>query len=75
MEYAGVSPRRQTDDVEVIAARAEQLVPAIDVDAGRLLDRSTALAAMTASELAEAPDTPRGRIEAAVVLANQAPRA
>ena len=75
MEYAGVSPRRQADDVEVIAARAEQLVPAIDVDAGRLLDRSTALAAMTASELAEPPDTPHGRIEAAVVLANQAPRA
>ena len=65
----------QADDVDVIAARAEQLAPAIDVDAGRLLDWCTAFAAMTALELAEAPNAPRERIEAAVALANKAPRA
>ena len=61
--------------MDVIAARAEQLAPAIDVDAGRLLDWCTAFAAMTALELAEAPNAPRERIEAAVALANKAPRA
>jgi streptomycin 6-kinase len=65
----------QADDVDVIAARAEQLAPAIDVDPGRLLDWCTAFAGMTALELAEAPDTSRKRIQAAVGLANQAPRA
>jgi streptomycin 6-kinase len=64
----------QADDVDVIAARAEQLAPAIDVDAGRLLDWCTAFAAMTALELAEAPDISGERIQAAVTLANQAPR-
>jgi streptomycin 6-kinase len=65
----------QADDVDMISERAEQLAPAIDVDAGRLLDWCTAFAAMTALELAEAPDTSRERIQAAVALANQAPRA
>jgi streptomycin 6-kinase len=65
----------QADDVEVIASRAERLAPAIDVDAGRLLDWCTAFAGMTALELAEAPDTSAQRIEAAMALANQAPRA
>jgi streptomycin 6-kinase len=64
----------QADDVDVIAARAEQLAPAIDVDAGRLLDWCTAFAAMTALELAEASDISGERIQAAVTLANQAPR-
>jgi streptomycin 6-kinase len=65
----------QADDVDVIAARAEQLAPAIDVDAGRLLDWCIAFAAMTALELAEAPETSRERIQAALALANQAPSA
>lgn len=63
----------QADDVDMIAARAEQLAPAIDVDARRLLDWCTAFAGMAALELAEAPNSPRERIEAAVTLANQAP--
>src|SRR6266516_5496234 len=63
----------QAEDVDMIVARAEQLTPAIDVDARRLLDWCTAFAAMVALELAEAPNTPRERIEAAVTLANLAP--
>jgi streptomycin 6-kinase len=63
----------QADDVDVIAARAEQLAPTIDMDARRLLDWCIAFAAMAALELAEAPETPRQRIEAAVTLANRAP--
>jgi streptomycin 6-kinase len=65
----------QANDVETIAARAEQLAPAIDVDASRLLDWCTAFAAMTALELAEAPDNSREGIQAAVTLARQAPTA
>jgi streptomycin 6-kinase len=64
----------QANDVEMVVARAEQLAPAIDVDARRLLDWCTAFAGMVALELAEAPNTTRERIEAAVALANQAPR-
>jgi streptomycin 6-kinase len=63
----------QADDVDMIAARAEQLAPAIGVDPRRLLDWCTAFASMVALELAEAQNTPRERIEAAVTLANQAP--
>lgn len=63
----------QADDVDIIAARAEQLAPAIDVHASRLLDWCTAFASMVALELAEAPNTPCERIEAAVTLANRAP--
>jgi streptomycin 6-kinase len=65
----------RAEDVDVIAARAEQLAPAIDVDARRLLDWCTAFAGMTALELAEAPDSSRKHIEAAVTLATQAPTA
>jgi streptomycin 6-kinase len=65
----------QADDVDMIATRAEQLAPAIDVDARRLLDWCTAFAGMTALELAEAPDSPPERIQAAVTLAAQAPTA
>jgi streptomycin 6-kinase len=65
----------QADDVETIVARAEELAPAIDVDPSRLLDWCTAFAGMTALELAEAPDSPRERIEAAVTLAREAPTA
>jgi streptomycin 6-kinase len=63
----------QAGDVDMVAARAEKLAPAIGVDARRLLDWCTAFAGMVALELAEAPNTPRERIEAAVTLANQAP--
>jgi hypothetical protein len=57
----------------VIAERAQQLAPAIEVDARRLLDWCTAFAAMVALELAEAPNTPPERIKAVVTLATQAP--
>jgi streptomycin 6-kinase len=63
----------RADDADTIAARAEQLAPAIGVDTRRLLDWCTAFAGMVALELAEAPNTPRERIEAAVTLANLAP--
>jgi len=63
----------QAGDVDMIAARAEQLAPAIGVEARRLLDWCTAFAGMVALELAEAPDTPRERIEAVVALAKLAP--
>ena len=63
----------QAEDVDMIAARVEQLAPAIDVDAGRLLDWCIAFAGMTALELAEAPDSSRERIGAALTLARQAP--
>jgi streptomycin 6-kinase len=63
----------QANDVDVVVARAEQLAPAIDVDARRLLDWCTAFAGMVALELAEAPNGPRERVEAAVALADQAP--
>jgi streptomycin 6-kinase len=62
----------QADDVDMIAARAEHLAPALDVDASRLLDWCTAFAGMVALELAEAPDPPHERIQAAVTLATQA---
>jgi streptomycin 6-kinase len=63
----------QADDVELIAARAEQLARARGVDAGRMLDWCIAFAGMTALELAEAPESSRGRLEAALTLARQAP--
>jgi streptomycin 6-kinase len=63
----------QADDVDMIAARAEKLAPAIDVEASRLLEWCTAFAAMTALELTEAPDDSRERIQAALTLASQAP--
>jgi streptomycin 6-kinase len=61
------------DDVDVIAARAEQLARALSVDARRLLDWCTAFAAMTALELCEASDSSPDRIRVAVTLASQAP--
>jgi streptomycin 6-kinase len=63
----------QARDVDMIAARAEQLAPAIGSDARRLLDWCIAFAGMVALELAEAPNTSRERVEPAVTLANQAP--
>jgi streptomycin 6-kinase len=63
----------QADDVDTVAARAEQLAPALDVDAGRLFDWCTAFAAMTALELAEARESSPERIQAAITLARRAP--
>jgi streptomycin 6-kinase len=63
----------QAGDVDMIPARTDQLAPAIGVDARRLIDWCTAFAGMVALELAEAPDTPRERIEAVVALAEMAP--
>jgi streptomycin 6-kinase len=65
----------QADDIATIVVRAEQLAPSIEVDAARLLDWCTAFAGMTALELAEEPSTSPKRIEAAVMLAAQAPAA
>jgi streptomycin 6-kinase len=65
----------RADDVDMIAARAQQLAPSIDVEASRLLDWCTAFAGMTALELAEGPENSAKEIEAAVTLAAQAPRA
>jgi len=63
----------QADEVQLIAARAEQLAPDLGVDAGRLLDWCTAFAGMIALELAEAPESPRERLEALLTLAGQTP--
>jgi streptomycin 6-kinase len=63
----------QAYDVDTIAARADLVAQAIDVDAARLLDWCTAFAAMIALELAEDPDASQERIQALVTLANQAP--
>ena len=65
----------QADDVETIVGRGEELAPAIEVDGSRLLDWCIAFAGMTALELAEAPASPRERIEAAMTLAREAPTA
>jgi streptomycin 6-kinase len=62
----------QAEDVELIAARAEHLAPALGVDAGRMLDWCIAFAGMTALELAE-PETSRERLEGRLALARQAP--
>jgi streptomycin 6-kinase len=61
----------QAEDIATIEARAARLAPAIDVDAGRLLDWCAAFAAMTALELAETPNGPREPIQAALTLAFQ----
>ncbi|HEY3184080.1 MAG TPA: aminoglycoside phosphotransferase family protein [Gaiellaceae bacterium] len=63
----------QAHDVDTIAARADLLAQAIDLEAARLLDWCTAFAAMVALELAEAPDASQRRIEALVTLASRAP--
>jgi len=63
----------QADDVELIAAGAEQLARALGVEAGRMLDWCIAFAGMTALELAEAPKSSRERLEAALALARQSP--
>jgi streptomycin 6-kinase len=64
----------QATDVDVVAARAEELAQIIGLNARRLLDWCVAFAGMVALELAEAPESPGRQIEAAVTLANQARR-
>jgi streptomycin 6-kinase len=61
----------RADDVETIAARAEQLAPAIGADVGRLLDWCAAFAGMTALEMAEAADNSLGHVETFVALASR----
>jgi streptomycin 6-kinase len=58
-------------DVKTIAARAEQLAPAIGAEVGRLLDWCTAFAGMVALEMAEAADNSRERVETFVALASR----
>jgi streptomycin 6-kinase len=63
----------RADGVATIAERAKALAARIGADAGRLLDWCTAFAAMTALELAEAPDGSTKRVETYVTLAARAP--
>jgi len=62
----------RAEDVGTVIARAEQLAPAIDADAGRLLDWCTAFAGMTALEIAEVPDSSYRQVEPFVTLASRA---
>jgi streptomycin 6-kinase len=62
----------RAEDVETIALRAEQLVPAIGADAHRLLDWCAAFAGMVALEIAEAPDSAHEQVEPLVALASRA---
>ena len=59
-------------DVDTVAARAEQLAPAIGADADRLLDWCAAFAGMAALEIAEAPGGAREPVEPFVTLASRA---
>jgi streptomycin 6-kinase len=59
-------------DLETIAARAEQLAPAIGADAGRLLDWCAAFAAMVALEIAAASDGVPEQVESLIALASHA---
>jgi streptomycin 6-kinase len=59
-------------DTGAIAARAEELAPAIGADAGRLLDWCAAFAGMTALEMAESLGRSREEVEPFVALASRA---
>jgi streptomycin 6-kinase len=63
----------QADDVDMIAARAKALAPAIGSDTDHLIGWCTAFAAMTAVELGESPDASPDRIQTYVALAALAP--
>lgn len=65
----------QADDVDMIAARAKLLAPAIGADTSHLIAWCTAFAAMTALELAESPHAPPDRVQTYVALARQVPSA
>lgn len=60
----------RAEDADTVTARAERLAPAIDADAGRLLQWCAAFAAMIALEIAEASDDPDARVEPFVALAD-----
>jgi streptomycin 6-kinase len=62
----------RAEDAAAIAARAEQLAPAIGADAGRLLEWCAAFAAMAALEIGEAPGSSRAEVEPLVALASRA---
>jgi streptomycin 6-kinase len=62
----------RAEDVETIAARAEQLAPAVGADNGRLLDWCVAFAGMVALEKAEASDSAHAQVESLVALASRA---
>jgi streptomycin 6-kinase len=59
----------RAEDADAIAARAEQLAPAIGAYTGRLLDWCAVFAAMTALEIAEVSGPSRGHVETFVALA------
>ena len=59
----------RAEDVRTVNARAEQLAPAIDADARRLLQWCAAFAAMIALEIAEAADGSDARVGPLVALA------
>jgi streptomycin 6-kinase len=61
----------RAESAEMIAARAEQLAPAIGTDPGRLLEWCSAFAGMVALEMAEAPDGFPMRLEPFVALASR----
>ena len=62
----------RAEDAETIAARAEQLAPAVGADATRLLDWCAAFAGMVALEIAEASDSAHKQVESLVALASRA---
>jgi streptomycin 6-kinase len=59
----------QADDVQTIAARAEELAGSIGADARRLIQWCAAFAAMTALEVAEASAASPGRLALLLTLA------
>jgi streptomycin 6-kinase len=61
----------RAESAETIAARAEQLAPAIGADPGRLLEWCSAFAGMIALEMAEAPGDSRMRLEPFIALASR----
>jgi streptomycin 6-kinase len=65
----------RAESVEMIAARAEQLAPAVGTDPERLLEWCSAFAGMVALEMAEAPDAFPMRLEPFVALASLARQA
>jgi len=64
----------QAEDVDMIAARAGRLAPAIGSDADHLLEWCRAFAAMTALELAESSEVSDDGIDVYLTLAGEVPR-
>ena len=61
----------RADDLETIAARVEQLAPAVGAVGTRLLDWCAAFAAMVALEIAEASDGVPAQVEPLRALASR----